>query len=101
MPRQIAPKPRNGNYYERVVVAAVAQLVKVLPQGNPFSHANKALDHFFAYGPRAADAPPPRIYAGGHLPAELIRAAGEVLSREGLMPAKGYLAGGLGLELLS
>ena len=38
-------------------VAAVSQLVTGLPAGNPFANANKALDHFFAYGQCGVDAP--------------------------------------------
>jgi len=62
-----------------------------LPHGNPFANANKAVDHFFAFGPKARDAPPPRLHAGVSLPAEVIQAAGDTLSRQGLMPQRGYL----------
>jgi dihydrodipicolinate synthase/N-acetylneuraminate lyase len=62
-----------------------------LPHGNPFANANKAVDHFFAFGPKALDAPPPRLHAGVSLPADVMRAAGDTLSRHGLMPEKGYL----------
>ena len=66
-------------------------IVTGLPHGNPFANANKVVDHFFAYGPRAADAPPPRLHAGSSLPVEALRATGETLSRNALMPGKGYL----------
>jgi len=66
-------------------------VVTGLPHGNPFANANKAVDHFFAFGPKAADLPPPRLHAGVSLPAEVIHAAGDTLSRHGLMPEKGYL----------
>ncbi len=72
-------------------VNEVSRLVVGLTQGNAFANANKAMDHFFAYGPRAATAPPPRLHAGGSLPAEVLRATGEILSRHELMPARGYL----------
>jgi hypothetical protein len=72
-------------------VAATARLVASVPSGNPFANANKALDHFFAYGPRAAGAAPPRLYGGGSLHREVVRAAGEILERHRLMPARGYL----------
>jgi dihydrodipicolinate synthase/N-acetylneuraminate lyase len=72
-------------------VAATAKLVAGVPSGNAFANANKALDHFFAYGPRAASTPPPRLYGGACLPAEVIRAAGEILAHYRLMPAQGYL----------
>lgn len=73
------------------VVAEVFQLVNSVPEGNPFANGNKAIDHFFAQGPRAAEISPPRLHAGSRLPLEVIRATGEALSRHGLMPNKGYL----------
>jgi len=66
-------------------------IVTGLPHGNPFANANKAVDHFFAFGPKATDLPPPRLHAGVSLPADVIQAAGDTLSRHGLMPEKGYL----------
>ncbi len=66
-------------------------IVTGLPHGNPFANANKAVDHFFAFGPKARDAPPPRLHAGVPLPADVIHATGDTLSRHGLMPEKGYL----------
>ena len=66
-------------------------LVRELPDGNPFTNANKAMDHFFAHGPEAAAVPPPRLHAGSRLPTEVIRAAGEILRRYELMPGRGYL----------
>jgi len=76
---------------EKVVARAFA-LVTGLPQGNPFTNANKAVDHFLAYGPRAAQMPPPRLHAGSTLPAEVIAATGRALAECGLMPKAGYLA---------
>ena len=66
-------------------------IVTGLPQGNPFANANKAIDHFFAWGRKAHDAPPPRLHSGSCLPADVIRGSGEALSRHGLLPARGYL----------
>jgi dihydrodipicolinate synthase/N-acetylneuraminate lyase len=73
------------------VVTEMLRSAAVLPDGNPFSNANKAMDHFFAYGPRAAAAPPPRLHAGSYLPLQFIHATEETLARNGLMPSKGYL----------
>jgi dihydrodipicolinate synthase/N-acetylneuraminate lyase len=76
------------------LTAAVSEVfgaVAGLPHGNPFANANKALDHFFAYGPQAANRPAPRLHAGPSLPEEAIRAAGNSLLRHGLMPVQGYL----------
>ena len=54
------------------VVNEVFRMVKDLPDGNEFTNANKAMDHFFAHGPDAASLPPPRLHAGSHLPATII-----------------------------
>jgi len=74
-----------------MVIGEAFRLVNPLPDGNPYANANKAMDHFFAYGPQAASVPPPRLHAGSHLPVEMIRATGEILSRYDLMPDQGYL----------
>jgi len=73
------------------VINEVFRLAASLKDGNPFTNANKAIDHFLAHGPGAAEVPPPRIHAGSRLPVEAIRATGEILSRHGFLPAKGYL----------
>jgi dihydrodipicolinate synthase/N-acetylneuraminate lyase len=71
-------------------VSAVFELVSPFPDGNAFANANKAMDHFFAYGPKAATVPPPRVHTGSSLPAEMIAQTGKILDRYGLMPGKGY-----------
>ncbi len=73
------------------VINDVFALVKDLPAGNPFANANKAIDHFFAYGPRAGDAPVPQLHGGQPLPSEVIVETGKVLQRHHFMPASGYL----------
>jgi dihydrodipicolinate synthase/N-acetylneuraminate lyase len=73
------------------VINEVFALVSSVPHGNPYANANKAMDHFFAHGQRAAEVPPPRLHGGNQLPVEIIRRAGEMLARYGLMPVKGYL----------
>ena len=73
------------------VINEAFRLAACLKDGNPFTNANKAIDHFFAHGPRAAEVPPPQLHAGTRLPVEVIRAMGEILSRHGFMAAKGYL----------
>jgi dihydrodipicolinate synthase/N-acetylneuraminate lyase len=72
-------------------VQEVFSLVKSLPDGNAFANANKAMDHFFAHGPRGATAAPPRLHAGSSLPINVIRQTEEILLQEGLMPEKGYM----------
>jgi hypothetical protein len=73
------------------VVRELLRLAAALPQGNPFSNANKAIDHFLAHGPKAATAPAPRLHAGSGLPVEFLRATEEILSRYELLPDRGYL----------
>jgi hypothetical protein len=76
------------------LTSAVSEMLRLatgLPDGNPFANGNKAFDHFLAYGPKAASVPPPRLHAGSLLPLKLIHSAQEILLREQLMPARGYL----------
>jgi len=75
------------------VVDKVFKSVRELSTGNLFSNAYKAIDHYFAYGPEAPNLAPPRIHSGERLPTEIIKIAGDVLTRFGLMPSKGYLSG--------
>ena len=71
----------------REVFAGVAQL----PEGNAFANANKSMDHFFAFGPNALNARPPRLHAGSRIPVEVLRVARDALFRHGFLPRKGYL----------
>jgi dihydrodipicolinate synthase/N-acetylneuraminate lyase len=72
-------------------ISAAFELAAPFPHGNAYANANKAMDHFFAYGPKAASVPPPRLHAGSSLPSEMIVQTGKILERYGLMPTKGYL----------
>jgi dihydrodipicolinate synthase/N-acetylneuraminate lyase len=77
-----------------VVSAAVADAfaaVAEVPQGNAFTNANKALAQVMAYGSDALRAPPPRLYAGGHLPRPVMERVVDSLGRHGLLPERGYL----------
>ena len=62
-----------------------------LPAGNPFTNANKAIDHFFAHGPDALNVPPPRLHSGDHLPTDFLNKTAEALKRQDLLPTKPYL----------
>lgn len=73
------------------VVAAAFDAVSDIKVGNAFANANKALDHFKAYGPGALHYTAPNLNAGMRLPAEVLEAVGEALARGGLMPSTGYL----------
>jgi dihydrodipicolinate synthase/N-acetylneuraminate lyase len=71
--------------------AEVFQLAGNLGYGNSFTNANKAMDHYFAYGPGAASVQPPLLHSGKRLTKKLILAVGDSLKRFGLMPTGGYL----------
>ena len=57
-------------------------------QGNAFTNANKALAHIMAYGRDALEAPPPRLYAGSHLPHSILKVVMESLTHHGLLPER-------------
>jgi dihydrodipicolinate synthase/N-acetylneuraminate lyase len=73
------------------VVRTVFKGAMGLPAGNVSANANKAVDHFFAYGPEAVDVAPPQIRSGERLPAEIVAIAGQALTVNGLMPTNGYM----------
>ncbi len=74
------------------VVDEVFKCAGGLGAGNLFSYSYKAIDHFFAYGPDAGEIAPPRIYSGERLVPEIIKTAGQALTRFKLMPSEGYLS---------
>jgi len=69
----------------------VFELVQSVPSGNAFTNANKAIDHYFAFGETAAERKGPMLHGGIHLSADIIIATGEILIKYDLMPEKGYL----------
>jgi hypothetical protein len=73
-------------------VGEVFGLVGEIPCGNAFTNANKAIEHFMAFGPAATDRQGPMLHGGIRIPAGIITATGKSLRRYGLMPEKGYLA---------
>ncbi len=73
-------------------VNAAFEAVASVPEANAFANANKAIDHFRAYGRAAIEVQPPVLHAGVRLPAHVIREVGTILEDHGLMPAEGYLA---------
>jgi dihydrodipicolinate synthase/N-acetylneuraminate lyase len=72
-------------------VGEVFGLVGEIPCGNAFTNANKAIEHFMAFGPSATDREGPMLHGGIRIPAGIITATGDILKRYGLMPEKGYL----------
>jgi len=73
-------------------VAEVFARVGEIPCGNAFTNANKAIEHFMAFGPAALDREGPMLHGCIRIPAGIITATGDILRRYGLMPEKGYLA---------
>jgi dihydrodipicolinate synthase/N-acetylneuraminate lyase len=73
-------------------VGEVFGLVGEIPCGNAFTNANKAIEHFMAFGPSAVDRQGPMLHCGIQIPDGIITATGESLRRYGLMPERGYLA---------
>jgi dihydrodipicolinate synthase/N-acetylneuraminate lyase len=71
-------------------VREVFALVAGLPSGNAFTNANKAIDHFFAFGPEAEAFDPPLLHSGIRLPAEVIAETRGILTRHALLPERGY-----------
>ena len=72
-------------------VRAVFERVQSLPWGNAFTNANKAMDHFMAYGPSAASVEPPMLYARQRLPKHIIEETEGILRQAKLLPDHGYL----------
>jgi dihydrodipicolinate synthase/N-acetylneuraminate lyase len=72
------------------VIGKVFAIVQTLPHGNAFTNANKAIDHFLAYGPAATSRPGPLLHAGVRLPQEMLLATGKALDDQGLLPERGY-----------
>jgi dihydrodipicolinate synthase/N-acetylneuraminate lyase len=72
-------------------VSEVFALVQPLPYGNPFTNANKAIDHFFAFGPSANTTDGPMLHEKIRIPHGVIQATGAILTHHSLMPEKGYM----------
>jgi dihydrodipicolinate synthase/N-acetylneuraminate lyase len=73
-------------------VDKVFALVAGVPWGNPFTNANKAMDHFMAYGADAGNAPLPYLHDGQALPADILNSTRDILAQTALLPEIGYLA---------
>jgi len=73
------------------VIEQVFAVVESIPEGNPFTNANKAMDHYMAYGKEARNTKPPMLHAGISLPEEVIFRVGNLLESSALIPDKGYM----------
>ncbi len=91
------PDPAEAKRLSDRISAAVRDAFAAasgLPYGNPFSNANRALDHVRAYGEKGfAAAPRPRTHCGVRLPAAFLREAAAALGRGGFV-SPGYLRDG-------
>jgi hypothetical protein len=72
------------------VIGKIFAIVQLLTHGNAFTNANKAIDHFLAYGPNAASHPGPLLHTGIRLPREILSATGKALDSQGFLPERGY-----------
>jgi dihydrodipicolinate synthase/N-acetylneuraminate lyase len=73
------------------VVTACFQCVSDFPAANPFTNANKIIDHVMAYGTRWHAAPLPFLRGQRQLPAEFVKTAFDSLMAQDLLPERGYL----------
>ncbi len=88
-----APKAKTLSDRVSAVAQELFDAAGELPYGNPFSNANRAIDHVFAHGAERAGAiPPPCTISGNRLPSELIAQAAESLQRNGFPVEHGYLS---------
>jgi dihydrodipicolinate synthase/N-acetylneuraminate lyase len=69
----------------------VFALVQPMAYGNAFTNANKAIDHYFAFGPSARKKEGPVLHAGVRMSEDTISATGDILAHLDFMPRKGYL----------
>ncbi len=78
----------------RVLTSVVNEMFAAagrLPFGNPFSNANRAVDHLWAYGSGWANVPAPLTISGNELPKELRETASDIVGRFPVLPERGYL----------
>ncbi len=74
-----------------IVISEIFALVQPLPYGNPFTNANKAIDHFLAFGPSANTKEGPMLHEKIRIPHDVIQTTGAILTHYSLMPEKGYM----------
>jgi 4-hydroxy-tetrahydrodipicolinate synthase len=74
-----------------VVVNEMFTAAGKLPFGNPFSNANRAVDHLWAYGAGWAKAPAPLTISGNEIPQALLETASDIVGRFPRLPERGYL----------
>lgn len=60
-------------------------------EGNPFTNANKLIDHIMAFGSHWSEKPAPMLYSGTRLPMEWIEATARLLEEMSFFPELGYM----------
>ncbi len=99
-PSQLAEVIAPGTSVERshrlsqsitTVITEAFKVVGSIGHGNIFTNANKAFDHFNAYGPDGLDRPAPRLHDGTIIPPDVLKHVRGILDRDGLLPVSGYL----------
>jgi dihydrodipicolinate synthase/N-acetylneuraminate lyase len=89
-----AGRREEAQAVSRVLTVAVNEMFAAaakLPFGNPFSNANRAADHLWAYGAGWEKAPAPLAISGNELPRELLEAASDLIGRFPALPDRGYI----------
>jgi len=72
------------------VIDEVFALVQDVPCGNVFTNANKAIDHYCAFGPAAPRRGEPMLHGGVRLSQDILLKTGEILDAHDFLPVKGY-----------
>jgi len=94
-----AGRQEEASAISRVLTTVVTELFAAaakLPFGNPFSNANRAVDHLWAHGAAWVNAPLPLTISGNELPRELLEAASDLVGQFPSLPERGYLVAGAG-----
>ena len=89
-----AGRREEAQAVSRVLTVAVNEMFAAaakLPFGNPFSNANRAADHLWAYGAGWEKAPAPLTISGNELPRDLLEAASDLIGRFPALPDRGYI----------
>lgn len=87
---QMEDAVRLADRLERLVQGCF-DIVREHVAANPFTNANKILDHVLAHGPASLDRPPPYLHGGLQLPVEFVVQAFELVQELDFLPAHGYL----------
>lgn len=89
-----AGREEEAKAVSRVLTVVVNEMFAAagkLPFGNPFSNANRAVDHLWAHGAGWADAPLPLTISGNEIPRDLLETASDIVGRFPTLPERGYL----------